>query len=315
MSLRFKPPTQHTRRYHNLTESDLLESETVLVASKATEARGCLPLWKSMIDQSSSRIISIEPINKDEIKVTHGRISNKVIKILDEEQLESLFPSDRILVDISGFPHHVWAPILQRAYKKGIDTRVMYAEPDSYTPHPTPASETMFDLSVGFDGLSPLPGFVQLFGPEDENKCLFLALLGFEGSRPIRLVSELENPTIKVIPVVGVPGFQLEFPRYTVTGNKTLFSDFHAHQDLHFVRASCPFEMFSMIKGLRERYPDYHFYIAPVGTKPHGLGAIWYAIMNPDNLEIMFDNPIRKDGRTGGIGIIHIYDCRYFNEI
>ena len=48
-------------------------------------------------------------------------------------------------------------------------------------------------------------------------------------------------------------------------------------------------------------------YIAPIGTKPHALGAICYALRNPDTTEIMYDNPIRKPGRTAGIGQMHVY--------
>jgi len=44
-------------------------------------------------------------------------------------------------VDITGLPHHVWAPLVQAAMQAGVAIRVVYAEPREYRFHasPTPA--------------------------------------------------------------------------------------------------------------------------------------------------------------------------------
>ena len=42
--------------------------------------------------------------------------------------------------------------------------------------------------------------------------------------------------------------------------------------------------------------------IAPIGTKPHAIGAILYAIKHMAKVELLYDNPIRSVHRTEGIG-------------
>ncbi|MNG00824.1 hypothetical protein D3C84_837740 [compost metagenome] len=82
---------------------------------------------------------------------------------------------------------------------------------------------------------------------------------------------------------------------------------------MRYARASCPFEAFESLNKIRQDYPDHYMYLALVGTKPHALGAILFAIKNPETSEIMFDYPVKKSGRTQGIGVVHIYDFENFH--
>lgn len=312
LSLPFPAPSNHTKRYLDLSQDDIHASELIVLSKDATERRGQLPLWDEIRKSEPERLVSIIQKDSEHIIVEKNGEPNLEISLRDEDALNKLIASEKLLIDISGLPHNIWAPLLKSAHNSEIPTRVLYAEPESYKTHPTPASATLFDLSISFDGLAPLPGFVQLSGPDDETKCLFIALLGFEGSRPERLVLQID-PTPKVIPIIGVPGFQLEFPAFTIACNRVLFSEYRAHADLRLARASCPFEVYEILKEIRKDFPEHYMYLAPVGTKPHSLGAIWYAIKNPDNTEIMFDYPVRKTGRTKGIGVIHIYDFGEFD--
>jgi len=314
MNPSFPEPAGHTKRFVDFKEADLLPKEIILLAESSSEDRGQLPLWKRMLCTDAQRMISVGENNSEKALIKKGEAPAREVLLRNEEEIKEIISVERLLIDISGLPHHVWAPILKSAYEMKVPTRVMYAEPDKYTLHPTPASETMFDLSVSFDGLAPLPGFLQLTEPADDSKCLFVALLGFEGNRPKRLIYQIE-PEPVVIPVVGVPGFKMEFPAYTITCNRSLFSEFHAHANIHFVRASCPFDTYETLTEIKANYPDYYMYLAPVGTKPHSLGAILYAIKHSEETEIMFDHPVRKAGRTEGIGIIHIYDFGCFDEL
>jgi len=303
-SSNFPDPFDHTVRFESIGLEDILENETIIVADGSTEDRGQLPLWASLRASASDQLISLVPdINAETVIVN----AKNTIHLRDEEQLDHITNKEKLLIDISGLPHSVWAPLLKSAQKQNIPTRVLYAEPESYKPHPSPASATLFDLSLDFLGMAPLPGFVQLSGPPDEDKCIFVAMLGFEGNRPERLVLQID-PVPKVIPIVGVPGFQLEYPAFTVACNRVLLDDYRAHKELRYARASCPFDAYLQLKKIHRDYPNHYMYIAPVGTKPHSLGAILYSLNNPNNTEILFDHPIRKAGRTKGLGVIHIYD-------
>ncbi|MET4162101.1 hypothetical protein ABIE61_001951 [Marinobacterium sp. MBR-111] len=303
----FPKPDTRTRRFYDLKIDDLLEDETVLIAKIPTDNRGIIPLWDDLKKKKSQNIIEIEKLNQEKIAFHFNNNNSIEVLLTDTEKLLNILARNKILIDVSGLPHNVWAPILKCLLENNFSFRVLYTEAESYRLHPSPASETLFDLSIEYGGLAPLPGFAKLSGPEDDSKCLYVALLGFEGNRPERLVLQLD-PEPKVVPIIGVPGFKIEFPAFTVSCNRNLLEEYRAFSELRFARASCPYEAFEALQSIHKDFPDYYMYIAPVGTKPHAIGAIWYSILNPDTTEIMYDFPIHKKERSDGIGLIHIYN-------
>jgi hypothetical protein len=48
--------------------------------------------------------------------------------------------------------------------------------------------------------------------------------------------------------------------------------------------------------------------IAPIGTKPHALGAVLFCLSRPRSVELVYDHPIRKLGRTTGASRLLVYD-------
>jgi len=306
------PPT-HTKRYQQFTVREMRATESVIVAQDALEMRGNLPVWQELLHNSPERLLLVKDIKRESVVVTRGGGEDYFVPLRDVPMITEVVMQSDVLLDITGLPHNVWAPLLRAAGESGTRTRILYAEPETYRAHPTPASATQFDLTESFEGLAPLPGFVRLSSPEDESKCLFIALLGFEGNRPERLVMQID-PLPAVIPIVGVPGFRIEYPAFTIACNRTLLSEYRAGANLRYVRASCPFSMYEALREIHKDFPGYYMYIAPVGTKPHSVGAILYALKNPTHTEIVFDNPVRKSGRTSGIGVVHIYDFGDFRE-
>ncbi|MBU2886411.1 hypothetical protein KO507_11615 [Gilvimarinus agarilyticus] len=310
----FSMPPTSTNRYNSLSLHDLLEDELIILPSFAEESRANLDVWAEIRSNRLRDVVEVVNITSDSISVRGNGHNNETIYLSDSVAVASIFNGRRVLLDVSGLPYHVWTPILKALYCTNTLTRVVYVEPNEYKPHKSPASDSLFDLSKEFLGLSPLPGMAQLLGPEDENRCLFVPLLGFEGNRPRSLAYQIDPEPKKVIPIVGLPGFQIEYPTYTLVCNRDLLEEFQAFSDIHFARASCPYEAYATLKSIKRYYSDHYMYIAPVGTKPHGIGAVLYSIANPDDTEIMFDHPIKKDGRTAGQGLVHIYDFGGFDE-
>ncbi len=305
-------PTSRTQRYAELTLDAIEADEYVVIPDGTMEQRADLNLWARLKSEGLRDYILLRDVGSGLLGVIENGNDPLTISLRDQSALKSVFGNKNILIDISGFSYHIWAPILKVAFENKIHTRILYSEPESYSPHDSPASSTLFDLSKEYGGLSPLPGFVQLFGPDDNQECLFVALLGFEGNRPRSLLYNFD-PLPKVIPVVGVPGFQIEFPSFTVKCNSELLEESQAYYDIRYAKASCPFDAYRVLEEVRRDNPESYLYIAPVGTKPHGLGAILYSIMNPESTEILFDHPVKKHGRTKGVGISHIYDFEDFH--
>ena len=48
--------------------------------------------------------------------------------------------------------------------------------------------------------------------------------------------------------------------------------------------------------------------VAPIGTKPHALGAVLYYLDHSRTVEVLYDHPVRKERRTLGTSRVCLYD-------
>lgn len=218
--------------------------------------------------------------------------------------------ADAIFIDITGLPHHVWMPLVRVCVERSLDTKCVYVEPKSYTYNPTPKPGEFFDLSEEFHGLRPLPTFARLVSKRAEESIL-VPLLGFEGIRFRHLIERIEPSDRDVFPVIGVPGFELEYPFHTYEGNATVLSSTRSWQRVEYVDASCPFSLYSLLDWFKWRFGDKHLQVATIGTKPHALGAMMFAMIN-SNVELLYDHPVKRKGRTTGTAKCHLYEVTQF---
>jgi hypothetical protein len=225
------------------------------------------------------------------------------------EQLKSFvesFQKRHIYLDITGLGHHIWAPIIRTCLTRGESLSAIYVEPDDYRFSATPTEGEIFDLSERINGISPIPGFVTLSDRENNRVC-FIPLLGFEGTRLAYLIEQVQPPGGKIFPIIGVPGFRPQYPFFTYHGNKSALIQHQAWKSVRFASANCPFSLFYALEDIAKDYPQDMLKIAPIGTKPHALGAILYALARPQNVEIVYDHPIRKPTRTEGTFRLMVY--------
>lgn len=305
MSILSPSNTNFTLRVARPTIDAVKDNATCIFACVGTEPRAHVPLWDEVrvLRPQSCVEILVQEERKIYVRTAEGETE---ILLTDEQHLLKLLRTECVYIDISGLAHQVWAPLLKLAFSRSSELIVLYVEPGTYRAHPSPASTSLFDLSDGFGGIGPLPGFANLLGPQSEREAIFVPFLGFEGTRSRFLAMSLD-PIPKVIPIIGVPGFRLEYPQVTVASNQEFLHENRAHADIRFARASCPFDAYSTLVEIRRDNPDAYLYLAPIGTKPHALGAIWYAIDHPDDTEIMYDHPLRKPKRTAGVSLSHFY--------
>lgn len=217
-------------------------------------------------------------------------------------------------LDITGLSHGVWAPLVRSAVRNGIRLRVMYLEPGSYQPSPNPIAGDFFDLSERILGIAPLAGFASLsraVGPG-----LFVPLLGFEGTRLAHLVESIEPLGGNIVPVVGVPGFRPEYPFHTYIGNQQVLHNTGSWKQVRFAQANCPFSLYYTLAEIERAWPSHRLQIAPIGTKPHALGAVLYAMEHESIVELVYDHPVRKSTRTSGADRLSVYDIdRFFDSV
>lgn len=227
------------------------------------------------------------------------------------EQFLGQFESDTLYIDITGLGHATWAALIQCALKMGKVVRAVYLEPKTYLRTLEPKLGDIFDLSDKIQGISPLPMFPTFSDFEDEKSC-FVPLLGFEGTRFAHMFENVQPEDRKTFPIIGVPGYRPEYPFSSYLGNANPLQRSHSFTRLRFAKSNCPFSLYYQVAQLSEEYEDHVMKLGLVGTKPHALGAILYAIHHERRSEIIYDHVIRKVDRTTGADKCLVYGISEF---
>ncbi len=223
-------------------------------------------------------------------------------------QLLSQIESPRLFVDITGLEHHVWASLLRAIVGGGRPVSAVYVEPERYRYSSNPTEGRLFDLSDKFTEISSFPGFTRLESTDDESKTCFVPLLGFEGNRLAHAIEKIDPPVEKIFPVVGAPGFQADFPFNTYVGNRGSLSRDGLWKRVRFAIANSPTSAMERLRVIEREYPEHLLKIAPLGTRPHALGAVLFALNRGPSVELVYDNPTPARQRSEGTGNILVYD-------
>lgn len=310
MDIRERP--LFTDTYSNISEFIPTGESAYIYGAFPEERSTHVQVWEAKT--SNVKFVRIEEREANDF-VTE--IDNKIINISlrNKDQLQNLFIKlgRRIIyLDITGLSHHIWAPLLLMALETCRPVLAVYVEPKTYRYSETLKEGEIFDLSERINGISPIPGFISLKEPKEEEKVCFVPLLGFEGIRFAYLIEQVQPPGDKILPIIGVPGFRPEYPFFTYQGNQLQLIKTRAWKNVRFAMANCPFSLFYVLDDIAKDYSDNLIKIAPIGTKPHALGAVLYNINKRDSVELIYDHPIRKPTRTEGSSRLLVYHTSTF---
>jgi hypothetical protein len=292
-------------------ELRLATNSTYLHGQMVVEERGAItPEWVAPQATNGVRFIEIEE-RGESVSFYNGRTRDELY-LTDEVGLRAYLASlgGAIYLDITSLSHSSWAPLVRAAVFEEVDLNVVYLEPASYRRSPRPSPGLIFDLSERIDGVAPLPGFAKITGSGGKPD-IFLPLLGFEGARFAFLLENLQIANERVFPVIGVPGFRPEFPFDAYAGNRLKLQG-ELSRSIRYAKANCPFDLFHEIYRVHREYSGSLARVAPIGTKPHALGAVLYAISNPGAVELIYDHPVRSAQRTQGEARLCLYDVAAF---
>lgn len=243
---------------------------------------------------------------KDDTIAIKGSEDVRVL-LSDFEQLDSLLgiQTDSILyVDATGLSCRVIAPLLKHAIDNSIELRVVYVEPEIYKIAEFQKIGINKDLCESVEGISPLPGMAHIV--PHHGSPIFVVLLGFEGGRFSQLIQD-QNPDYQnIVPILGVPGYQINYPYISMWGNRYPLNNTKAWQKMQYAEANSIVDIYTKLSQLGFDHRDSDMVVAPIGTKPHAVGAILYAIRHSDKVEILYDNPIRTVHRTEGVGRVSV---------
>lgn len=218
----------------------------------------------------------------------------------------------RVLIDITGIKHpalfYLFSLLLEKEKPKQMFAG--YTEPERYVPHGSTEIEERFQLFEGYLGVQALPGFTRLL--DDSRNKLLVVFLGFEGSRLQHVHDDQKPGEGNTIAVVGFPAFRPGWQNLTIAANQSALQSTSSYLDMSNAIAYSPFDAYNLLNKLQADRPNQRLIIAPIGTRPHALGAVIYAIKNPGS-HLLYDFPIEiQEHRTESVGQCHIFHLSSF---
>lgn len=207
-----------------------------------------------------------------------------------------------IYIEVTGMSCRLVAPVMLRAILSDMQVCIVYSEPQQYLLNEFKKVGINEDLSEVCGGVNPLPGFAKVLPHREEP--LFVTMLGFEGGRLTYLISTQQPTADKIRPVIGMPGYRIDYPFESYWGNRNSLRTTKAWERVEYAEANSIVDSYMTLKKISYNNRDAEMVIAPIGTKPHAIGAVLYAIKNPRKVELLYDNPKRSLSRTDGVGRI-----------
>jgi hypothetical protein len=299
---------QYIKKYTNVNDFSLTDG-SVYIYGISPEERSYVIVDSLKKKCINTKFIKIVPAD-DEKDVIMANGTNINYSLRNSNNMESLFATysaSVIYIDASGLDNRIVASLLKNAVlfgqKEKLEVNVIYVEPHSYKIEKFKSEGIFNDLSEKIDEIEPLPGFANIIPDTDDMK--FIALLGFEGGRFTYLLERIQPPRDSIIPVIGFPGFRFEYPFVALWGNRLPLEETKSWDNIHYITSNSLVDAFFLLeKILYQASKNTKITLAPIGTKPHAIGAILFAIKYPKRVEIVYDNPKRKITRTDGTGLI-----------
>lgn len=293
----------------------LLPGPGTYVWSAGADARTRVLAERLATDSGGLRSVMISFHSPDEFEYANPTDKARRVSLRDALGVASLLSSleKPIYLDITSVPLPVWAQLLRLCIAEGHPVLTLYIEPNLYSRHSVPSPGTIFDLSERITGLAPVPGFARLRPGRDEGS-LFVPILGFEGARLDYVLGETEPALSDVFPVLGCPGFRLEYPFFSLAANQVALSNAELYERILLARASCPFDLFDTLRRLSVQRSCTFLRIALLGTRPHALGAVLFALARPGHTELIYDYPVAKVGAAKGRSTLWVHDVSEFTR-
>ena len=307
--LEFSLFTRHSVDFNSICSSPGMP---VLIGSNPEDRSGQL---ESALTERGVKVVRIGAGEDRNVIIVEDDSSTLTLSLRDRDGINGFVRGlgSYFSIDITGMDTNILAPLTRAAWDCAGEFDAIYIEPESYARSQTPTEGELFDLSERIEGIGPIPGFSRI-RPDDGEAWILVPLLGFEGARLAHLVENIEPLDGAIYPVVGVPGFQMEYPFNTYLGNKNVLVATRAWMNARYSKANCPFSLFYCLEKLKRSRPNAHMRIAPIGTKPHGLGAVIYSLSHPENTELVYDFPIKAPRRTSGVSKVSVFEISEFRD-
>lgn len=302
---------QYTCRFEDI-ERLAIPPDTVYIYQCRQEERSRLVDTVSSRFDSNVVYVRLESVGDDD-GVARDALTQKIIQLSAADKIRSLIfrsGTKNIVFDASGLEVRILGPLLKVALafaqESNVRVLVLYAEPLRYKIEKFKEEGEYYDLAEKIKGIYPITGFGQLGSVYERS--ILVPMLGFQGGRFTHIMSRVDYPNAGIYPIVGVSGYRPEYPFVAYYGNRQPLLDDNAWEHVEYAMAGSIVDAFMVLVRIKDTHAreGVSMKIAPIGTKPHAIAALAFACCYPRITELVYDNPIRKQVRTEGIGSISI---------
>lgn len=244
------------------------------------------------------------------IKVTEN--DKSLIPDLEKLLKSNQFQGARVCIDVTTIKQGLLFLLIKLLIREVKPSLLFagYTEPTEYKKRKLSIlGETeeydLYDKIVG--GSKAVPGFIK---HQSSKPILLIAPMGFDSQR-LQTIFENLKPK-KLIPVVGFPSFVPGWNLTAIKMNYMVLKGSSCFDMVETCEAASPFEMYKLIEEIYHRHiSEYDIYIAPLGTRPHCLGAALFASNNP-SVYLVYDFPVEKKFRSESVLKANIYHLSKF---
>jgi len=201
--------------------------------------------------------------------------------------------------------------LLCKAFKeRGVENfDILYVEPLNYKNmgRSKLLHRRDFELTEEFPpNYIGIPGATILLSDRQPQRGIFF--LGYEQQR---LDRALENHSMinpgKCNVVFGVPAFKPGWEMNAFANNIRVIRDKNIRGGISFCGAENPKATVSLLQeAQRSLQPGEKLFIAPIGTKPNGVGVALFTALNAD-VALLYDHPVKSVGRSSQVSKWHLY--------
>jgi hypothetical protein len=192
----------------------------------------------------------------------------------------------------------------------------LYVEPKNYTLRVSSTRRSLilhkrdFELSDEVPGYRAIPGATLMLSDRFPQRTVFF--LGYE-ERRLELALEdyqmLQPSSCSV--VFGVPAFRPGWEMDAFANNVRVIKERNISGGVYFCGAENPASAVQVLESIYSELGEgERLFIAPIGTKPNGVGVALFAATHP-NIGILYDHPQRHHKRSQKVSRWHLYDVEF----